>query len=201
MVQVLKPAVRERIEQAALRCFAEQGYPGTSMARIAAVAGTAVANVYRYVPSKQALLEAVVPAELADRHDRLLDHRVAALAEGVARSEAADELLAFWLDHRLAVAVLLDRAEGTPYAGYPEAFVARLVAHVEQALPGDPGGDQRELLHLVFDNTRRALAVVLRTARDREHAQRLVHGFWSYQLPGLDGLVAHLRSAGPGPRP
>ena len=194
MVQVLKPAVRARLCEAALRCFAEQGYAGTSMGDIAAAAQTAPASAYRYFPSKQALFDAVVPPDLAERHDALLDTRVAALAEGRPRDPAAHDLLAFWLDHRLALVVLLDRAEGTAFADYPSAFVARLVAHVEARLDGPPTPAQRELLELVFDGTRRALARILATGRDREHVRALVEGFWSYQVPGLDGLVAHLRS-------
>jgi AcrR family transcriptional regulator len=196
MPQVLKEAVRSRIEEAALRCFADQGYGGTSVAAIAAAAGTAPANVYRYFASKEALFDAVVPAALAVRHDELLDTRIAALAPGAAdRSTAAAELLDFWLDHRPAVVVLLDRAEGTPFAGYPAAFVRRLVEHVERALPEAPSPAHRDVLELVFDNTRRAIARILATARDRGHAGALIEGFWSYQLPGLDGLMAHIAAS------
>jgi len=190
MVQVLKPAVRGRIEDAALRCFAERGYAGTSMAGIAAAAGTAPGNVYRYFPSKEALFDAVVPRQLADRHDELLDARVTALARRTGEDAAAAELLDFWLDHRLAVVVLLDRADGTPLAGHPAAFVRRLVDHVERALGGPPPPVHREVLELVFDNTRRAIARMLLTGRDRAHTRALVTAFWSYQVPGLDGLMA-----------
>jgi AcrR family transcriptional regulator len=205
MAQVLKPAVRARIEGAALRCFADRGYDGTSIAVIAAAAGTAPANVYRYFASKQAVFDAVVPEDLPARHDALLDSRIAALAAGSGqRSPAAAELLDFWLDHRLAVVVLLDRAEGTRFAGYPAGFVRRLTEHAERSLGHPASPEQRELLDLVFDNTRRALAHILRTATAREHARALVAGFWSYQLPGLDGLMAFLRDHGPptsdGPR-
>jgi hypothetical protein len=53
----------------------------------------------------------------------------------------------------------------------------------------------RDVLELVFDNTRRAIARILATARDREHAATLIEGFWSYQLPGLDGLMAHIAAS------
>ena len=192
MAQVLKPAVRARIEAAALECFAHQGYPGTSMAQIAAAARTAPANVYRYVASKEALFDAVVPAGLATRHDRLLDTRIAALSAGEAPAPAAAELLDFWLEHRLAVVVLLDRSDGTPLAGYPATFVRRLVEHTERLLDRPLSAEHREILDLVFDNTRRALARILRTAQDRDQARALIEAFWSYQLPGLDGLLAYL---------
>ncbi|WP_369255216.1 TetR/AcrR family transcriptional regulator [Geodermatophilus amargosae] len=193
MAQVLKQEVRARIEDAALRCFAEHGYPGTSIVTIATHAGVAPGNVYRYFRSKRLVFDAVVPADLPARHDRLLDTRIAALAAGSRYGEPADELLDFWLEHRLAVAVLLDRAEGTRFADYPAGFVQRLVAHALRDLDRPPSPEQHAVLELVFDNTRRALAHILRSARDPGHGRALVTGFWSYQLPGLDGLMAFLR--------
>jgi AcrR family transcriptional regulator len=189
MVQVLKPAVRDRIQDAALRCFAAHGYPGTSMATVAAAAETAPANLYRYYASKQELFDAVIPRDLADRHDTLLDTRVAALTQETANAPtSAAELLGFWLDHRLAMVVLLDRADGTPFADYPAAFVRRLVMHAEQSLNGGPSPAHNEILQLVFDNTRRAIARILATGTDREHTAALITAFWSYQIPGLNGL-------------
>jgi AcrR family transcriptional regulator len=199
MTQVLKSAVRARIRDAALASFATRGYDGTSMAAIAAAAGTVQANLYRYYPAKETLFDAVVPAELARRHDALLDTRIAALAGGgPAEAVTAAELLDFWVEHRLAVVVLLERAEGTPFAAYPAAFTERLTGHARRSLPGDPSEDQLDILRLVFDNTRRAIARILAAGRDREHIRTLIAAFWSYQLPGLRGLLAFL-SETPGP--
>jgi AcrR family transcriptional regulator len=196
VAQVLKADMRDRITAAALRLFAERGYAGTSMTQLAAEAGMAPGNLYRYFPSKEALFAAVVPHDLAERHDRLLDTRVAALAEKTAdRGVAADELLEFWLEHRPEIVILLDKAEGTPFAAYPATFVQRLVRHVERSLQDPPSPAQRRLLELVFDNTRRALAHILQTAPDGVEARTMVEAFWSYQLPGLEGLLAHFRTA------
>jgi AcrR family transcriptional regulator len=197
MAQLLKPAVRGRIEASALAAFADRGFGAASMAAIAAEAGTAPANVYRYFPSKAALLAAVLPDAIIDRHDDLLAERLDAL---VARSPAvpasADALLDFWIEHRLAVAILLDRVEGTPHADYPARFVARLTASAEAraGLPLAP--HHREVLTLVFDGTRRTVAHVLRTHADADAIRTRIHGFWSYQLPGLDGLVSWMAATG-----
>lgn len=197
MAQVLKQAVRARIEDAALSCFAADGYEGTTMAAIATAAGTATANVYRYFASKQELFATVVPQQLREAHDRLLDARIEALGTAPAAAAAAGELLDFWIAHRLAVVVLLGRAEGTTFADYPAAFVQRLVRHTERLLDGEPSAAQREVLELVFDNTRRAIARILFSGKDSEQIRALVTVFWSYQVPGLDGLVAHLRTNPP----
>lgn len=198
MTQVLKSSVRARIEDAALRSFAQHGYDGTSMAMIAAAAGTAPANLYRYYSSKETLFDAVVPDELARRHDALLDTRVAALAEGgTAEAVTAADLLDFWVEYRLAVVVLLDKADGTRFDGYPSAFVERLAGHFRQAMTSAPSPDQLEILRLVFDNTRGAIARILAAGQDREHIRALITAFWSYQVPGLRGLLAYLNSGEP----
>ncbi|HWJ61031.1 MAG TPA: helix-turn-helix domain-containing protein [Acidimicrobiales bacterium] len=190
MAQVQKAEVRERILAAGRDAFFEQGYDATTMSGIAKAAGVATANIYRYVPDKAALFEAVLPDDLIAEHDRLLDVRIDALVEPADDGDPADDLLRFWLAHRREVATLLDHEGTTSRSYYRTAFVGRLVGHVEATLPEplDPAG--RTLLEVVFDNTRRAIAAILRTTDDADEVRRLIQGFWSYQLPGLDGLLA-----------
>lgn len=193
MAQVQKPEVRGRIVDAALEVFAGGDFRDAAMADIAERAGVATANIYRYFPNKAALFEAVLPDELIAAHDRLLDARVGALADPRRPAGPAEELLAFWLAHRVAVATLLDHQGETSRSHYAETFVARLIEHVESSLDEPLAALDRELLVLVFDNTRRALASILRANDDPERLRTAVEGFWSYQVPGLDGLIDWIR--------
>lgn len=63
---------RSRIKAAALRCFARNGFSGTSLADIESEAGFSVGagSTYRYFPSKRAMLEAAV-ADALQRADEL----------------------------------------------------------------------------------------------------------------------------------
>ena len=194
MAQTQKAEVRERILDAGRESFFVRGYDATTMAGIARAAGVATANIYRYVPDKAALFEAVLTDELIAEHDRLLDVRVGALVEPVADRDPADDLLRFWIEHRQEVATLLDHEGTTTRTFYRQAFVDRLVRHVEATMPGPLAPDARTLLELVFDNTRRAIAAILRSTDDPTEIRTLIAGFWSYQLPGLDGLLAWLGS-------
>ena len=195
MAQVLKAEVRDRIVASALATIAQRGYAAASMAAIAQGARTATANVYRYFPDKAALFAAAVPRTLVDEHDALLETRLAGLVgDAPDRAGSGGALLAFWAEHRLAVAILLDRADGTPYADYPDAFVDRLLRSAEQRIDAPLTDAHRTVLRLVFDNTRRSIAHILATTGDAERIATLVEGFRSYQLPGLDGLTAWARS-------
>lgn len=193
MAQVQKADVRDRILAAGRASFFEHGYEATTMAGIAKAAGVATANIYRYVPDKSALFEAILTDELIAEHDRLLDARIGALVEPAEHADPAAELLGFWVAHRLEVATLLDHGGATTRSYYQQSFVSRLVAHVEATMPEPPDAASRHLLELVFDNTRRAIAGILRMSDDPEEIRMLIGGFWSYQLPGLDGLVGWVR--------
>lgn len=194
VAQVLKEEVRARILEAAGEAFAEDGFKRASMARIAKAAKTATANLYRYFPDKASLFDAVVPAETVRRHDEVLEARLGALGgHDAAELATAEELLDLWVAHRWAVIVLLDRAEDTRFAGYPAHFVDRLVEQGERAIGRPATPPQARVMRIVFDNTRRALAEILRTSDDPDTLRELVRGFWSYQLPGLEGLAAWMR--------
>jgi AcrR family transcriptional regulator len=61
----------ELILEAAARCFARWGVPRTRVEDIAKEAGFARPNVYRYYPGKDAIVLAVVVAQIRHHHNRL----------------------------------------------------------------------------------------------------------------------------------
>ncbi|WP_406729105.1 TetR/AcrR family transcriptional regulator [Streptomyces sp. GD-15H] len=56
--------------RAALACFVEQGYHGTTIRQVAARAGLSVPGVYHHYPSKHALLVGVVTRAMAELWER-----------------------------------------------------------------------------------------------------------------------------------
>lgn len=57
---------RQRILAAALACFARDGFHGASMQKICAEAGMSPGALYRYFPSKESLIAAIVEGERAE---------------------------------------------------------------------------------------------------------------------------------------
>ncbi|MFG1463767.1 TetR/AcrR family transcriptional regulator [Xanthobacter sp. DSM 24535] len=58
---------QKRILTAAVQCFARDGFHGTSMQKICAEAGMSPGALYRYFPSKESIIGAIVEGESADR--------------------------------------------------------------------------------------------------------------------------------------
>lgn len=199
MPQVLKPEVRERILRAALAAFARCGFAAATMSEIARDAGMAVANLYRYYPGKEELFAAAIPEHTVARFEQLLERSVHAHARLAGLSGAGDEagaaeLLEFWIEQRLLVVVLLDRAGGSPHESFSQRFVERLVtlsiAEIRAAHPGAPvSREARLVLTHVFENTRRMIAVLLETYSDERAIRRAVAAFRNYQVAGLAGFA------------
>jgi AcrR family transcriptional regulator len=191
--QTLKPEVRAAILDAARDRFAAAGYRDAKMSDIAAAAGVSTGNLYRYFADREALFTAAVPPELAERLLALVAQRVGSLAATPALAdpdpgarEDGERFLAFLLAHRRETIVLLDGAAGSVFEAVRARFVDRLVDPLREQTR-DPVAAL--LLHVVFDNTVHALVALLRSSDDEATLRRAFHGFWSYQLPGLAGLL------------
>jgi AcrR family transcriptional regulator len=78
-------AQRSRILDAAQRCFAESGFHAATMATIAETAGISAGLAYRYFPSKDAIVLAII--------DRQLELRRARIAALPGRANLVDRLV------------------------------------------------------------------------------------------------------------
>ncbi|MCU0756402.1 MAG: TetR/AcrR family transcriptional regulator [Xanthomonadales bacterium] len=81
-----RPTTRQRVLDAALRCFARDGFHGASMQQICAEAGVSPGALYRYFRSKDDLIVALVEA------DR--EHALAMLHAALDRADPRDGLRA-----------------------------------------------------------------------------------------------------------
>lgn len=200
MAQRLKAEVRARILAAAAAEFLAHGYRGARQSAIAEGAKLSTGNLYRYFPGKDELFLAAVPRAKAATLLRLtrsrvreLDHRSDWRAATEAGSERAARLLAFWIEHRVAVAILLARAEGSPL-GHVRPLLERHFRHAMQRrfarLTGLPAGEARGFVaDGIFNGTLDMIAAILIRFEDPSAIRDAVGTFWSYQLAGLEALA------------
>jgi AcrR family transcriptional regulator len=205
MSQYLKTEVQERIQAAALRAFAIQGFEAASIAAIAADAGVSTGNVYRYFDSKQTLLDAVLPETFPRTLKRLVRERVRALrgvrdVKAARRSpassyrSAADELVEFSIANRLRVLLLLERSAGTPYEGFPGSLVEMLVeGALEHARSlghaARPSAAASFALRRIYDNFLRSMAAALALEGDSAELRAAIESYTTYHLSGLAAFL------------
>jgi AcrR family transcriptional regulator len=174
-----RDARRQEIVTAALRLLSEKGFGQTSMADIATAAGLSIGAVYRYFPSKDALVLAVcgeddgerVPGDTAAEAIQHLRHRVdphrsgrphARLVAQIWGSAAVDDRLAATVARRHTevrdqLADLISRNRATdgacpPASSEAEVVLAALIGYaalVAVEAPADHAGFERVLSRLL----------------------------------------------------
>lgn len=206
MARKLNEEVREKVLLAAQEVFAEAGYRGATMAHIAERAGVSTGNIYRYFAHKDALFDAVLPDEFAARFLALVRKRVQALliAEELTQLDReaqarAEELLRFWVEHRLRVITLLDRAQDSRHEGFADVFVRELMRPSLAKLRAEAAGERLSprahfVLETIFRNTVRTIVAILESSADPAEIREAFAGFWSYQLAGLAGFTKWVQS-------
>lgn len=201
MPQVLKEDIRLSIIDAALLVFAKHGYTKTTMAMIAEQAGLGTASIYRYYPAKETLFEAAIPEQVVTDFRDILTRRVEALGalKPNMPDQSAEEMMQFWIKHRLAVVILLDRARGTKYEHFGEQFVHSLVTLTKHQLahhqpPIKLSKAQDFVLTRIFQNTRSMIADILEQYPSEVGLRSAVYAFWSYQIAGLEGFAEHAKN-------
>jgi AcrR family transcriptional regulator len=204
VAQHLKEEVQQRIDQAALETFAEEGFAGATIAEIARRAGISTGNVYRYYPSKEALFRALLPESLAARLRDLLRRRSAALAgvkdyrtlpETSEYSVLARATLDFAAENRLRLVILLGRAEGTEHEGFAQELVAELaeraIAHFRAEDPSlTLDRAMRFGLEEIYRNFVATLVRILEHFQDAEQIRAAVERVSRYHRVGLKSFFA-----------
>lgn len=196
MAQYLKNDIQEALVRAALDEFARKGFRSASVAGIAAAASVSTGNVYRYFESKTALYQAAVPEDFVATFQRLLRQRVEAargagslqrLAPTAPYRVFSEELLAFCIQHRLRVAVLLASCEDTEHEGFAASVVQSLVssaiAHFH-ARPA-PSSPERFALEELYRNFVGAMERILRRFEHEQDIRAAVEALTRYHLTGL----------------
>lgn len=202
MAQRPKEHVHEGIVRAASALFAEVGFEDTTIAAVAARAGTSVGNVYKYFEGKDALFAAVIPPAFVLEIRALTRARIEALeAVRDLRTLAptsryhvlAGELLDTCLANRERVVILLGRSRGTPFASFPEDFARRLaawaLAYIRKAWPEvRPSRGMRFALRRIYLNYLGALAEAFATFRTEEQIRDAVSHLTAHHQGGLKHL-------------
>jgi AcrR family transcriptional regulator len=203
LAQYLKDEVKERIVDAALDVFARKGFARATMVEIASRAGVSTGNIYRYFANKQVLFDEAVPVRFARRFSDLMRRRVEALAgvadvrtlePGSSYHAISEELLAFSIDNRLRVVILLGRAQGTAHEMFAGEMISamskRAIAHFRRLNPSlRVTSEVRFDLDLIYTHFVRTMVAILTEYEDATRIRAAVESFSRYHLSGLKALM------------
>lgn len=129
---------RARIVATAVEAFRTRSYAEVSMADIAEAAGMAKGNLYRFFPSKEALLSAAIEALLADTNDRFANAVESMGGPGGLADDPDKAALALGFVVADVLPILLELGARAAKGHEPSATIARHVLRTLAATAGRP---------------------------------------------------------------
>jgi len=168
MVEIMSASSHEEIRVIALAEFARAGYAGTSIQRVAELAGLSKSSVLYHFASKEALLESTVGPAI-DRMERILDSLAFEEFTGERRTAFVSDFVDLLLEHRLEVSTFLMQGPSlvdVPVIDRANALVDRIAAFFIEAAPTTEG-------HLRFGIALGGAAYILGSHLGADHKPEL----------------------------
>jgi len=128
-MQYLKDEIRNNIITAALKEFTIKGYQGASMRIIAAEAGVAIGNVYRYFKNKDELFNSIVDPVYTKFTSMVFDlyQTQGSIPEmQLMTVDITDKIMEFYDKYETELLILIDKSKGSKYEDIKEELI-RLV--------------------------------------------------------------------------
>lgn len=91
-------STRERILDAALQCFAEQGYSRTSMRQLAAQVGMRAPSLYNHFANKREIMQGLLERSGPGRIEAIIHELPAGLSTTALLELVLDGVFALWRD-------------------------------------------------------------------------------------------------------
>jgi AcrR family transcriptional regulator len=199
MIQTKKDDVKERIEEAALKIFARDGFAGATMAAIAREAGLSVGNIYRYYKSKDELFYSALSPDFVCDFSGQIGLKMKT-ADGVELDKVKEfrpmqirdqAVKTFFADNRLRIVILLTHATGTQYERFRNDLIdftidnALRYLHTVTGKPVELSPAKREVLRFIYDNMYGAIAGILTRFETREDIAAAYDDFFDYHYQGI----------------
>lgn len=191
-MQILKDEIKDKIIQIAAQEFQEKGFQFASTREIVKKAQISKGNLYNYFQSKEDLFYTITTPFYHQFNfflEQICSHEVEenfALENVELLSKSIAE---FIKDHRNEFIIIMDKSEGTKYAGYKEETIAALYKHFAKNLKQEYKkilDSKTSIMHIIARNFLEALLTIAKDYRKDTEAVYTIGLYLKYHIKGVE---------------
>lgn len=137
VMQYLKEEIRNNIIAAAIKEFTERGYHSASMRVIAADAGAAIGNVYRYFKNKDELFNTIVEPVYIRFTSMVFDlymPQESVPEMHLMTEDITDKIMEFYDEYAVELLILIDKSNGSKYEDIKEELIRLINYRIKSEL-------------------------------------------------------------------
>lgn len=190
-MQVLKEELRDKILQTAKREFLAEGFLGASTREIVKKVKISKGNLYNYFQSKEDLFCAIITPfhlEFNDFLHQLWNHGTGENLTSKNVEIMARKVAEFITEHRDEFILLVDKSEGTQYAGFKKNMITAIQNHFEENLKPiykNAAGSEISIMYIIAKNFVAALLAIAKDCKDTEESIYVLNLYLKYHLRGM----------------
>lgn len=199
MAQYKKDLVKESIDSAALAVFASKGYRDTKITDISRLASISVGNIYKYYKSKEVIFIGIVPESFIESLKKVLYKKIVIAREKNLKLQEDiedfwlnnQEVIAFLVENRELVLIVLKNNRGTKYENTKEELVHFLINAVKETsnLNHENKTNKDFILKIIYSSL---IDITLRILEERdslEEVKQSMSEINTYHLFGITELL------------
>lgn len=197
MTQYRKNEVKESIDDAALKVFADKGFNLAKISDISALSGVSVGNIYRYYKNKEEIFGSVMPEDFPKSMLAIVREKIGAareISDSKAVPGATNAFIDYLAANRERIMILFAGSGGTRFecagAGLAEAMLDAVKAMYPKAYEAHAarhGGDG--VLRLIYENLIGLYAGALRMDCGTEELTGRLREINAYHYSGIMRLM------------
>lgn len=195
IIQIKKDEIKDLIENAAMREFAEKGFKGTKVSDIALRANVSVGNVYRYFQNKQEIFYTVAPPSFAEEikiflRNKIIENSIHSTKPNPMKTFFHDDFIQFILRNRDKFLIVMNEDEGTEFSGFKKEMVQMLTSTLKQHFTSQH--EDAEIIHFmssIYENLINLNIQAIKDHKDEEQLKERLLLINQYHLFGVSGLV------------
>jgi hypothetical protein len=199
MAQYKKDKIKEQIDQAALKVFAEKGYENTKVSDISDQAKVSIGNIYRYYKKKEDIFYSLKPDDILDGLKAILEKKIIYSKgnESIPSDPSDrfriinDDFINFMIANKEKFLIMMNGSKGTKFNTTMDNLIQYHIHLVDTHYEGENNvlnQKNQEIIIMIYENLIKMMMEILSLPGSDEEKKELFKILNSYHLFGVVNL-------------
>ncbi|AWI05806.1 TetR/AcrR family transcriptional regulator [Clostridium drakei] len=201
MVQYKKDDIKEKIDNAALKIFVENGYEKTKISNIATESNVSVGNIYKYYKSKKQIFYSIAPESVLENLKNILINKLISAKYKTANELNSkndfqlvnEEFIDYMIKNREQILIMFTGSKGTKYESLKYEAINYMIKNIKENYSKENNkiiydSMNYKIIKIIYENLISMMIQILKESDSPEDIKKSFKIINLYHLFGVTNL-------------
>ncbi|AKA67767.1 TetR/AcrR family transcriptional regulator [Clostridium scatologenes] len=201
MVQYKKDDIKEKIDNAALKIFVENGYEKTKISNIATESNVSVGNIYKYYKSKEQIFYSIAPESVLENLKNILINKLIFAKYKTANELNSkndfqlvnEEFIDYMIKNREQILIMFTGSKGTKYESLKYEAINYMIKNIKENYSKENNkiiydSMNYKIIKIIYENLISMMIQILKESDSPEDIKKSFKIINLYHLFGVTNL-------------